>query len=271
MTEKKMNKTGNHPNERLETDPLETIGILAGSMAHNFNNFLTVIIGNIELLMEEFDPGDRFYSFLANAENSALKAADLAQKISALSRENWLNKERLDLRDIIDEIVGGNPAAVEGGGQVTYDIDIPGDTLPLHADRGRLKLVLVNLLRNAAEASANETGAERRNIQVKAANILSPDADIPGFENLPHQKHYTFVKISIRDRGRGIPRENLPRVFEPYFSTKSVADKGNKKTGLGLSLCFAIVRKHEGYMYVKPGEGEGVTVDVFIPSYRDAG
>jgi C4-dicarboxylate-specific signal transduction histidine kinase len=254
--------------ELLKTRQLESIGILAGGIAHDFNNILSVIIGNITLVKDELNPNNINYKFLNQAEDSALKAAELAQKLTTFSRGGWLHKEKVTLRFILEELVENithheNKKSAGNNAEISFVQNFPGTLWPVYADRSRLKQALLNIITNSIEAAVKS----KNTITISAENIMNPGRDIPGFESLPHQRENTYVKLSINDKGTGIPRNDLSKIFVPYFSTKSLGDK--KGTGLGLTLCYSIIKKHKGYISVQSNESIGTTVDVFLPAYRE--
>lgn len=256
--------------ELLKNRQLESIGILAGGIAHDFNNLLSVIIGNITLVTDELDAADRNRRFLGSAEKSAMKAADLAQKLTTLSRGGWLEKTPVNLLKLVERLIAAGPswddedlAPGTNPWQCTFKVESGEDVMAVIGDRSRLEQVLSYLIRNSCEALADIDAAERNVIQVNVANVTSPRDEIPGFEDLRHQKGTRYVRLSITDKGKGISKDNMPKIFDPYFSTKKIGDR--KGTGLGLTLCYSILKKHGGYIFVQSEEGRGTTVDVFIP------
>jgi len=250
----------NMEEELLKTRQLESIGILAGGIAHDFNNFLSVIIGNIALVKEDMDPGTPGYNFLSHAEDSAVKAADLAQKLTTFSKGGWLEKETIHVPFFIKQFIETTPFDL--GFEIKFTIDIARDIDTITADRSRLKQVLYNLVRNAAEACGNNR--EGYQVKIEAKNIVLPAFEIPGFENLSSQKDSKFIRISVIDKGKGIQPEHLSKIFNPYFSTKNATDQ--KGMGLGLSLCYSIIKKHNGYITVRSEPGKGTTVDLYLPT-----
>jgi len=253
--------------ELLNSRQLESIGILAGGIAHDFNNLLSVIIGNITLVKDEIPPEEKNFTFLTHAEESAIKAADLAQKLTTFSRGGWLEKRELSFGLIIKHLIEFNELKVEQ--PVSLETNIPKDLFPVNGDLQRLKQVITNLVQNALESLESISSPDRLTIRIEAMNILSPSIEIPGFENLPHQKHNRYVKVSIVDKGRGIPRENLRKVFDPYFTTKRVGDQ--KGMGLGLTLCYSIIKKHEGYLNLQSEADKGTRVDIYLPVFIASG
>jgi signal transduction histidine kinase len=167
------------------------------------------------------------------------------------SSGGWITRKKITLANILKEAANLSPE-ING---IPYDVIIPPDLEPIDGDERQLRQVFTNLLLNAHEA----TNDNNKKIAVKAGNITIEK------ENPFSLKDGKYVKISVIDGGRGIPAQSLEKVFDPYFSTKdTVTQKG---LGLGLAICYSIVKKHEGHIAITSGVQKGTTVDLYLPVY----
>jgi PAS domain S-box-containing protein len=244
--------------ETFKSKKLEAIGILAGGIAHDFNNLLSVIMGNVALVRKDMLHEGKADRFLAKAEEVSLKAADLAEKFITFSRGGWLKKTEVPLTRLLKNM---EKAGLPGGdGNILYDIDIPPDLMPIDGDEKQLKQVMQNLLFNAVEAIP---GQRTGNISIQAENIFIKSGED---ENKLLLKEGKYVKISIEDNGIGVPRGDIEKIFDPYFSTKEnkVTQKGK---GLGLTICYSIIKKHDGHIVFESRKGNGTTVTLYLPAF----
>jgi two-component system cell cycle sensor histidine kinase/response regulator CckA len=235
----------------LTNKKLESIGILAGGIAHDFNNLLSVIMGNISMIKNESNiTSDQNY-MLKSAEIASTQAAELAQKLVTFSKGGWLDRKEIIFSQLIQDTILDNFSQRES----LFDIDIPDNLRNINGDPAYLKQVFTNLLLNAVEADKNNKGK----IMVAARNVDTIE------ENIPLKKGQ-YVKITVKDKGIGIPKEQLDKIFDPYFSTKvRWAAKG---MGLGLTICYSIIQKHEGHISVTSEPGKGTTVEVYLPAFH---
>jgi len=238
--------------EILKTRKLEAIGILAGGIAHDFNNLFTVIIGNISRARSNLERqmnDSRNYTLLENAERASYQVTELAQKFIIFSKGCWISPRIVSLSNILTGTLDLNPEIAK----LHYDLSIPDELRPLYGDKKQLKQVFANLLLNASEAMPGHN----KDVSIKAENIYL----FPGNKCL--LKEGDYIKISIIDRGKGIPSHQLEKIFDPYFTTKNTMSQ--KGLGLGLAICYAIVKKHEGHILVNSEVGKGTTVDIYLP------
>lgn len=240
--------------EVLRHKNLESIGILARGIAHDFNNLLSIITGNISLALDELSPGEKGYKYWLAVENASLKAAELTSKFMTFSQGGGLKREKVILSHILKEVMETEPALQ--GANISYNIDTADDLMPIAGDQRQVSQLLQNLFLNALEAVPE---AGNISISVQAGNITV----IP--QNEFQLKPGNYVRVIIEDNGTGITAENMDKVFDPYFSTKdNVTQKG---MGLGLTLCYSIVRRHDGYITVDSREGKGTTVTFYLPAF----
>ncbi|HUU28813.1 MAG TPA: response regulator [archaeon] len=231
--------------ERTKTAKLESIGILAGGIAHDFNNILTAVQGNISLAKMFMTPEDKAFAVLIEAEKASLRARDLTQKLLTFSKGGAPIKKTASIANLLKDAA----SMALRGFNIKCSFSIPEDLWPAEVDELQITRVLNNVIINAGQAMPE--GGE---IKVQAENVIvGPEKDFA-------IKQGRYVKITVEDQGCGIPEENLPKIFDPYFSTK---DKGS---GLGLTTAYSIVNKHSGCIEVKSKIGVGTTVQVYLPA-----
>jgi len=236
---------------------LQSIGVLARGIAHDFKNLFSVIVGNITLVKADTSPGENAYQFLLQSEQAALKAAELAEKFVTFSQGGRLMREKLLLDNLLKGLLESEPGLRDT--DVFYNIDISRDLAPIDGDKAQLIQVFQNLLLNAVEAIEAEPGGKQGRISIRAENnIINP-------KNQFQLKPGYYVKVAIEDNGSGIPAEIMEKLFDPYFSTKT---RGTQKgMGLGLTLCYWIIKRHEGHIHLESEQGKGTTVFIYLPAF----
>ncbi len=240
ITDKKRMET-----ELLKSEKLESVGVLAGGIAHDFNNILTAILGNITLARLELDPYHELQQALESAEKASFQAQNLTRQLLTFSKGGSPIKETASISEIILETT--NFALRGSNTKCNFEID--NGLLPAEVDKGQLSQVIHNLVINADQAMP-----EGGSIDVHVQNIfINSNADIPLNEGM-------YIKISIKDRGVGISEKYLPKIFDPYFTTKQ---KGN---GLGLASAYSIIKKHEGHIDIRSELGVGTEFILYIPA-----
>ena len=228
--------------ELLRVRNLESLGVLAGGIAHDFNNFLTVVQGNIELAKLELDQKSPIQAILEDSAKACERASLLSSQLLTFAKGGAPIRSVVSSGKLILDAV----QLARAGSAVSIGVNMAPDLWPVAVDAGQIGQVLHNLLLNAKQAMA-----EGGSIQVRAENVLHEEGDpAPG----------SYVRIVIRDYGTGIPAEVLPRVFDPYFTTKR---GGN---GLGLATSYAIMRKHDGHISVSSTLGEGTEFVLLLPA-----
>lgn len=228
----------------LRAGKLEAVGLLAGGIAHDFNNILAAILGNLSLMMMSTDPKDPFYRRLSDAERASLRARDLAQQLLTFAKGGAPVKKTVFMKELLEESI----RFALSGSNVGAEFFFSDDLWPVEIDEGQITQVVHNLVINAQQAMP-EGGI----IQVRAENYLAAERE----KRLPLPQG-RYVQISIRDFGIGIPKEHLPRIFDPYFTTKQ------KGSGLGLTTSYSIIKKHDGYMTADSELGKGSTFSIYL-------
>jgi two-component system cell cycle sensor histidine kinase/response regulator CckA len=235
-----------------QAQKMEAIGQLAGGVAHDFNNILTVIMGHLGLLRESPHLAEEINESLSEISAAASRAAKLTGQLLAFSRRQVLSISALDVNEVVTHLTKMLRRIL--GEHVSMQLDFSPEQLTFQGDAGLMEQVLVNLAVNARDAMP-EGGTLK--ITTRAVKRLPPStSDQPGPKQLGE-----YVQLSVADTGTGIPPEIRAKIFEPFFTTKEVG----KGTGLGLATVFGIVQQHDGRIEVKSEPGHGTTFHVFLP------
>jgi len=228
----------------IAAQKFEAFSLLAGGIAHDYNNILTVIWGNISLLGEEIED-DETREFFTSAETACAQARSLTHQFITLSRGVMMDKSLQPVTEIFKPILEAFQDSVKL--EVSVDIE---DGLPtIEADTALLGTALLNIATNAAESM------EGKGRLIITAQTLHGEG---GDERKP-----TFMQLIFRDEGRGIPESDIAKVFDPYFSTKEFGT--HKGMGLGLAVSKSILQKHGGKIQIHSEVGRGTTVFVTLP------
>ena len=231
--------------EQARIQKIESLGVLAGGIAHDFNNILTGILGNIDLAKSYSDPESEVYQFLVEALNASTRAKGLTHKLLTFSKGGVPLKKSTSLAEVINDSVN----FILTGSSVMFEYSETDGLWPVEIDEVQFRQVIENLTINAHQAMP-----DGGNFTINAENV-----DIGSERNLSLRER-KFVKLTIKDTGVGISKENLHKIYDPYFTTK---DKGN---GLGLATAYSIIKKHEGMIRVESVVGEGTTFFINIPA-----
>ena len=238
-----------------QSQKMEALGSLAGTVAHDFNNLLAVIVGYGELIQSKLSAGDPLEHYANSILHAASRGSDLTKQLLAFTRQQViqpkvlnLNQTLLELRKLIERVLGET---------VKLHIQCEENLHPILADQGQFDQVIMNIVINARDALSSTGGA----ISIKAYNTSILESS--QFKNVgaSFNSYGPGVMIEIQDTGSGIPPEILPRIFEPLFTTK---DKG-KGTGLGLATVLGIIEQSQGGIQVESDVGKGTTFKMFFP------
>ena len=235
--------------ELSKAHKLETVGVLAGGIAHDFNNILTAIWGYLSLAKAAVRSSSEATELLVEAEKAAARARDLTQQLLTFSRGGAPVRRALPLEPLLRDSAG----FALSGSNVTCEMSLPETLWPVEADEGQLHQVVNNLVLNAVQSMP-----QGGRIRIAARNVRA--GSVQGLK-LPGRDYVIF---SVRDEGIGIPAEHLGKIFDPYFSTKQ------RGSGLGLSISYSIVKKHDGMIRADSTLGEGTTFSVYLPAAEEA-
>ncbi|MBD3240066.1 MAG: PAS domain S-box protein [Chitinivibrionales bacterium] len=231
--------------ELQKASKLESLGTLAGGIAHDFNNLLTSIISNISFSREELKGSRTARRLLEDAEAAAIRASSLTQQLLTFAKGGSPVKVRTSLKELIES----SARFCLSGSNVAFRTELEPDLHPVEVDVSQIEQVLHNLIINADQAmpGGGSIVITARNCEVEASSELPVE---PG----------TYVRVSIRDSGHGIPEENRRRIYDPYFTTKAAG------SGLGLTTAFSVVRRHRGCLSCSSTVGQGTEFSFYLPA-----
>jgi signal transduction histidine kinase/CheY-like chemotaxis protein len=224
---------------------LESLGVLAGGIAHDFNNFLAVVQGNLELAKSQLDSKAPIQTLLDETASACTRAASLSSQLLTFSKGGAPVRRLVSLSQLVRDAI----ALARAGARTRFDVCLPDNLRYAEVDPGQIGQVLHNILLNARQAMP-----EGGTIEVRAENV-----DLRTVDGVDSR-----VSISIRDYGCGIPDDILPRIFDPYFSTKVDG------SGLGLATAYAIVAKHGGNLFVQTRPEEGTVFSIDLPASEES-
>jgi len=237
----------------LQAQKMESIGLLAGGVAHDFNNILTVINGYSSLLSMNSGLNEEQKKEIAEISSAAEKAAQLTHGLLAFSRKQTLVIKHEDLNDIVRYVHKFLARII--GEDIRFTSTCSETELPVLADKGQLEQVLLNLATNARDAMPRGGAFTISTDMVELASPLSIKTHL---DRIPPGN---YALLTVTDTGTGIKKEHLDHIFEPFFTTKEVG----KGTGLGMSIIYGIVRQHNGFIDVDSDVGGGTTFRVYLP------
>lgn len=232
----------------VKLEKINSLSILAAGIAHDFNNILTIILGNIYIIKRYLNIStNKVYNKISNKfsqiEKLTLQAQDLNQQLMSFSKDGVPIKKNIYLKKLIKKTAN----MVLSGSNNMCKFSIAQDLWPVKVDEGQIRQVINNLLINAKQAMQ-----DGGTIEVSANNVYVEE------KNKNNIKQGKYVMIRVKDRGKGISKENIERIFEPYFTTK---DDG---TGLGLAASYSIITKHNGYIYAESEESVGTSFYIYL-------
>jgi len=250
--QKQIQEEKNRLKDRLvDAKKMEAVGTLAGGMAHEFNNLMAIILGNIELLINSGIENQVMRKRLDAIKTSADRSATLTSQLLSFSRKQMLKLERLDFNDLVGSI-GYMMRNVFGEG-VKQEIILSPQLDPIEGDQSQLAQVIMDIVQNARDAMP-----EKGKLTIKTENV---SLDEVMCLDIPDSRAGRFICISIKDTGAGMDQETLKHIFEPFFTTKLIKNA----TGLGLAFVYGTVKQHNGWLNVYSQEGKGTTFKIYLP------
>jgi nitrogen-specific signal transduction histidine kinase/CheY-like chemotaxis protein len=240
----------------IHVQKLESVGRLAGGVAHDFNNMLSVIVGCAEIARRRLGPGDPVLAQVEEIQKAAARARDVTRQLLAFSRKERISPKPVDLNDLVER------AKNTLGRLIGEDIDLrfaAGPSVsPVLFDPSQMEQILVNLVVNARDAVSG-----KGEIVLETANACVAETEWHGHVDT---RPGNYVVLSVTDNGMGIDAETLPHIFEPFFTTKEVG----KGTGLGLAMVYGMVKQHGGFIDVDSALGRGSTFKLYVPAANGA-
>ena len=242
-------------NQLRQAQKMESVGQLAGGVAHDFNNMLNVILGHTELAMETLDKAHPVQADLSEIEKSCKRSAELTQQLLAFARKQTIMPKILDLNDKVATTLKMLQRLIGEDKELMW---IPGANLwQIKMDPAQIDQILANLAVNAHDAitGVGKVLVETKNMTLDEVYCSHHAGFVPG----------KYVMLSVSDNGSGMEKNILSHVFEPFFTTKEVG----KGTGLGLATVYGIVKQNLGFINVYSEPGEGTTFKVYFPRFDE--
>jgi len=236
-----------------QSQKMDAIGQLAGGIAHDFNNLLTAMIGFADLLLTRHGPDDPSFADIQQIRQNANRATNLVRQLLAFSRKQALVLAKLDVTETLNELTTLLGRLI--GEKIDLKLEHGGDLGAIKFDRGQFDQVIINLSVNARDAMP---GGGQLIIRTSAITLDEP---VQRGHDLMSRGAYILIEVS--DTGTGIRKEDMEKIFEPFFSTKEVGEG----TGLGLSTVYGIVHQTDGFIFVDSAPGEGTTFSIYMPEY----
>jgi len=238
-----------------QAQKMESVGRLAGGVAHDFNNMLTVILGHTALALMDVEPSQPLHVNLTEIRHAAERSTDLTRQLLAFARKQTIAPRVLDLNQSLAGMLKMLQRII--GEDISLTLQASADLWPVKVDTSQIDQILANLCVNARDAM---TGTGNIVIQT-GIRALNDDDCAPLAEALPGE----YVLFSLSDDGCGIDDEVLPHIFEPFFTTKGIG----VGTGLGLATVYGIVKQNNGFINVQSELGQGTTFTIYLPRYED--
>jgi signal transduction histidine kinase len=255
-TLKDITETRNLEAQLLQAQKMEAVGLLAGGVAHDFNNILTAIIGYGNLVQLKMKKNDPMRLHIEQILAASERAAGLTQSLLAFSRKQIINPRPVRLSDIIARLEKLLSRVI--GEDIEMKIAVaPGETAVM-ADAGQIEQILMNLCTNARDA-------------MQEGGILMVETERVEFDEDYVRKHAfakpgPYMLLSVSDTGQGMDEQTRSKIFEPFFTTKELG----RGTGLGLAIVYGVVKQHNGYINVYSEPGKGTTFRLYFPAVETA-
>ncbi len=233
----------------IRAQKMEAIGTLASGIAHDFNNILTSVLGYAELLKSNLEEDSNLYRYADIIEKSAERGAQLAKKILTITRKEHIEFRSINLNDVVLEVVELLKKSIPK--EITIEVKLDNNIPFIKADPSQISQVVLNLAINAKDAMP-----EGGRLLIATSKVGNEN----GAQGIPLLKG--FVKLTVEDTGKGIPKEYQSKIFDPFFTTK----EPGKGTGLGLFIVHTIVTNHGGYINLYSEPHRGTRFNIYFPS-----
>lgn len=237
---------------------VESVGQLAGGLAHDFNNTLGVVLGRVELALKVLPPEHAIVAHLIEIQQAAQHSAELIRQLLAYARRQQTAPQVIDVNETVEASM--RMLRIMVGERVHLRWLPCADLWLVEMDPSQLDQVITNLCVNARDAlmGAGEVTLRTKNVTVEAGPFADRSGLVPG----------DYVALAVADDGPGVDPEIAGRIFEPFFTTKT-GQAGEPHHGLGLSIVYGIARQNEGGLVLEPGTGRGATFEVYLPRARN--
>ncbi len=255
QTRAELEKKPRESEEVLQSRMMEALSTLAGGMAHRFNNALSAISGNADLIEMEFPGNEKLKRYVTRMKESAGQMAHLTNQLLAYARGGKYNPEILSPTDFLKKAI---PLIVDTSDlDIRIETDLPADIMQIEADDAQMQMVLSAILKNSDEAM-EDSGR----IIISARNVVIGDDFV---KSCPALKPGPYVSISFEDNGKGMDQETKARIFEPFFTTHFMV------RGLGMAAAYGIIRNHDGWITVDSELGAGTRIVIYLPAVEGKG
>ncbi|HMA61293.1 MAG TPA: PAS domain S-box protein [bacterium] len=235
----------------LQSQKLESIGTLAGGVAHDFNNILTVIIGLSQMILNQTEKSNSNYQHLKSIDEAARRAADLTRNLLLFSRKQDMDLKNVNLSEIIDNLNKMLNRLI--GEDIQMHNTLPDNLWEIEADQGQIEQVITNLVVNARDAMP-----DGGHLSLSTQNVF---IDKNKAQAIPDIEPGQYVMLSIEDTGHGIDKSIQDKIFDPFFTTKGRSEG----TGMGLSVVHGIIKEHGGLINVYSESGQGTIFKIYLP------
>jgi two-component system cell cycle sensor histidine kinase/response regulator CckA len=238
----------------LQAQKMESVGRLAGGVAHDFNNMLSVILGRVEMALMKIDPAQPITASLQEIRKAANRSADLTRQLLAFARKQAITPVVLDLNKTVESMLKMLQRLIGEDIDLTW---LPGDGVwPVMMDPSQIDQILANLCVNARDAISGigKISIETNNVTFDEEYCSMHHGFVPG----------DYVRLALSDNGCGMDKETLAQVFEPFFTTKETG----KGTGLGMATVYGIVKQNNGFINAYSEPGKGTTFTIYLPRYE---
>jgi PAS domain S-box-containing protein len=236
-----------------QAQKMESVGRLAGGVAHDFNNMLGVIIGRSEMALRQVDPAQPLYDDLKEIRMAAERSAALTRQLLGFARKQAISPKILDLNDTVAGMLGMLRRLIGEDLQLRWRPSV--SLYPVRIDPSQIDQILANLCVNARDAIAGvgQITIETGNVTLDKDFCADHSGSVPG----------EYVRLTVNDNGCGMDKGTLAIIFEPFFTTKDIG----KGTGLGLSMVYGIVNQNHGFIDAISEQGKGTTFTIYLPRY----
>lgn len=236
----------------IKTQQSETIGLLTGGVAHDFNNLLTIIMGNADMLGQKLDPDSQLAERTRSIQSAAGRGSKLVKELLAYARNQPLQTEIVNVNELIEGFSGLLGKSLTKA--VKLNINYADDLQYAEVDPFQLENVILNLCMNSMQAMS-----EGGSIVIETADVTVGADKAASFEDF---EPGDYVTISVSDTGNGIPKSDMEKIFQPFYTTKETG------TGLGLSMVYGFIKQSGGHVTVYSEENQGTTIRLYLPKAK---
>ncbi|MCP4338736.1 MAG: transporter substrate-binding domain-containing protein [Desulfobulbaceae bacterium] len=238
-----------------QSQKMEAIGTLAGGIAHEFNNMLTIILGNNDLIMERAPLNSLTREFAETIRIASMRARDVVKQLLTFSRHDDAVNKVMDFKFVVQESMKLTRSSTPAN--IKIEQNLSADTYPVIGNDTQINQLLINLCNNAVDAMPEKGG-------IITIELLNETIDKRQTKHQTQVKPGQYVKLMVSDNGIGMDNKILDRIFEPYYTTKGIG----KGTGIGMAVVHGIVERHGGEIIVDSKPGRGTTFTIFLPAHE---